>query len=554
MSHALFVNLTEPTAESFPATSVSKYLIELIGKDVCAFRRNTQVSYRLVERARIIATGINNLIKRVDTENDWDAYDKYTQAIEPLEDSLIPLTDIVEKERDQYLVTGQLESVDLCGAFIEAWATQRSDIRKRLEILRTKKEFATLLGDSLTATDEDIKDAYQHDDMNFLKELVRMVGTYTPKTHGIRLPAQIIISDVVKQIKSVQSQLIISYNKAQDASIVLSIQSAMLIYSAMELTKNTKLGAEWLAHARSEVIWKAAQSLLVDLKAHLAKGTPQLADVQTKYDEFLTLLRGNMAVDLPANFVQLMKHTGRIGRSYHAQALYIVTLCRELVKHFEKATNKTAQNLEPLKSTIDETIKALEAARQKDVALTKFDLEAFDASVTSVAFITARDEIKECFDKYGMSNEWSTHSAELEKAIAKDKARMKQVNDGLVKAIVAVPQEAARISVGVKVLKEGKTLHTLNYGLRSETRLSAIQWAASKETYPDKTTGKSILANSHFEKDGKTLSMDLDLKSVVSAGAKCELSLVIDSSQSVGSPASSVSSGSPTPSVSSISS
>ncbi len=77
-----------------------------------------------------------------------------------------------------------------------------------------------------------------------------------------------------------------------------------------------------------------------------------------------------------------------------------------------------------------------------------------------------------------MSNEWSTHSAELEKAIAKDKARMKQVNDGLVKvcnehvirpysshplqAIVAVPQEAARISVGVKVLKEGKTLHTLN--------------------------------------------------------------------------------------------
>ncbi len=86
MSHALFVNLTEPTAESFPATSVSKYLIELIGKDVCAFRRNTQVSYRLVERARIIATGINNLIKRVDSEDDWDAYDKYTQAIEPLEE------------------------------------------------------------------------------------------------------------------------------------------------------------------------------------------------------------------------------------------------------------------------------------------------------------------------------------------------------------------------------------------------------------------------------------------------------------------------------------
>ncbi len=31
--------------------------------------------------------------------------------------------------------------------------------------------------------------------------------------------------------------------------------------------------------------------LLVDLNAHLAKGTPQLVDVQTKYDEFLRLLR-----------------------------------------------------------------------------------------------------------------------------------------------------------------------------------------------------------------------------------------------------------------------
>lgn len=84
MSYSLFVNLTE-TAESYPATSVSKFLIETIGKDVCGFRRNTQASYRLVEQARIISSAINSLIKRVDEHDDWDAFDKYTAAIDPLE-------------------------------------------------------------------------------------------------------------------------------------------------------------------------------------------------------------------------------------------------------------------------------------------------------------------------------------------------------------------------------------------------------------------------------------------------------------------------------------
>ena len=89
MSYSLFVNLTE-TAESYPATSVSKFLIELIGKDVCAFRRNTQASYRLVEQARTIAAAIHGLIKRVDEHDDWEAFDKYTAAIDPLEAYVVP--------------------------------------------------------------------------------------------------------------------------------------------------------------------------------------------------------------------------------------------------------------------------------------------------------------------------------------------------------------------------------------------------------------------------------------------------------------------------------
>ncbi len=56
-----------------------------------------------------------------------------------------------------------------------------------------------------------------------------------------------------------------------------------------------------------------------------------------------------------------------------------------------------------LHRTIDKTLRALKAARLEDGAtLTMFDLEAFDTSEISRAFVSARIEIKRCFDKFGV--------------------------------------------------------------------------------------------------------------------------------------------------------
>ncbi|PSS37972.1 hypothetical protein PHLCEN_2v155 [Hermanssonia centrifuga] len=357
----------EPAVQWFPATHVCKLLIDFIDTNVGAFRRNTQASYCLLERARNIARKINSLIEFVEVNDAWDMYDKYTSSIEPLEDCLISLLDTVEKERDQYLITEQLESIDTCITFIEAWATQRADIRAKLEPL--------------------------------------WVNT-----------ARNLVTDVINKIKDVQSRLATPHNEMEDSSIVLSIKTVMVIYSTMELIKARKPNALWLECAKSEVIWEAAQILLIQLIAHLENGTPQLVDVQNKYNELLSRLqRGYMTGDirLPPNFPQLMKHAGRIGRSYHAQALYTVALCRELVEHFKSATNKTVQDFELLRLTIDKTLRALNAARLEDGAtLTMFDLEAFDNSEISRAFVSARIEIKRCFDKFGENDFLDGHHME----------------------------------------------------------------------------------------------------------------------------------------------
>jgi len=75
-----------PSTEAYPATELIKYLIDAVGRDVNSFRRNAQVSYLLVDRTRDIFDAINAYIQRTESGEDWDSYDKFTSAIDPIEE------------------------------------------------------------------------------------------------------------------------------------------------------------------------------------------------------------------------------------------------------------------------------------------------------------------------------------------------------------------------------------------------------------------------------------------------------------------------------------
>lgn len=81
-------SLTDLGSECPAATEAVKYLFQAVGRDVVSFRRNTQVSYMVVERARVIVTAINDYIAKVENsvDGDWDSFEKFTVAIEPLEE------------------------------------------------------------------------------------------------------------------------------------------------------------------------------------------------------------------------------------------------------------------------------------------------------------------------------------------------------------------------------------------------------------------------------------------------------------------------------------
>jgi hypothetical protein len=85
-SPPVFVDvITPPSTCSYPATQVIHDLIHRISIFVCSSRRNTLVSFKLVELARNLYDEINTRIYQVEQTGDWSLYDIYSQAIDPLE-------------------------------------------------------------------------------------------------------------------------------------------------------------------------------------------------------------------------------------------------------------------------------------------------------------------------------------------------------------------------------------------------------------------------------------------------------------------------------------
>lgn len=73
----------------FPATELSKKLIEYTGHDVVRFRRNQQIAYHLVEKTRDAYERIVPLVRRIEdspsTEENWEDFIRYTNAVDALE-------------------------------------------------------------------------------------------------------------------------------------------------------------------------------------------------------------------------------------------------------------------------------------------------------------------------------------------------------------------------------------------------------------------------------------------------------------------------------------
>ncbi|KAN0138040.1 hypothetical protein V8E53_003929 [Lactarius tabidus] len=506
MSYTLYHSLTHIPEPHFPATESIKQLIETIGRDVVRFRRNTQISYNFVDKARFSCQEINALIKDVDENDDWDSYDKFTEAVDLLEELLLESTAITQDEVQRFF--GGDRDVDACIASASNWESNREKLRDFLKSVRAQSEIGQLLrkepedeAESPNDEETEIVEAGKHDDASFLLELYQSI-----KSHRFRGSAE---GSVPQLIELVNDRLADLYTLAQsevldDNLAIFAIKAAMLVSGIMDISVDARANKDRTHHLKRERVWHEIHGLLnyfYDITEETDVAI-SVSDIEARFDAFLLILQTIPEAPLPPTYTQLMKQAGKIRRPYHAQALALISLCRFLARHYENLTEEehTATTVEPFEDTCKETLSALQVAVASEPTLRGFNFDAPENTHVFSAFDRARTRIRECFQHFGLMSHWAQYERIFEQAVQKDRSRTAQLNDLLAARPSRIPDDTADIiRVNVQVREGspgGGVIREFAVGVEPATRLRALRWHISRAIGPQDSA--RVMRNSTF--------------------------------------------------------
>ncbi|KAI9450386.1 hypothetical protein BJY52DRAFT_179428 [Lactarius psammicola] len=313
------LSLTNFKGSSFAATEAIKCLLQAIGRDVVSFRRNTHVSYLVVERARDIVNTINEYISRVEssTTADWDSFEKFSVAIEPLEDILFQLLLFTEDEKTRYF--GNDRAIADCIASTEAWATNREKFSQTLKSFDTNNQLVSLFDqDDSASRDRERLDALTHDDRSLMGEIgSARSNIFNDKSK--KFPKY--VTSALAPLDTLQTQM--TSGPLPEWLTVITIKTCMLVQGVLEVLFQPNTTTEVLNHLKSKPVWKAVAALTKALVG-VNKGLSSLpGDVQKKYDDFLKILQelSGLVLKLPDSYVNILKEAGRVRRPFQSQAV-----------------------------------------------------------------------------------------------------------------------------------------------------------------------------------------------------------------------------------------
>ncbi|CAE6511206.1 unnamed protein product [Rhizoctonia solani] len=562
-SPTLFYDLIAPKPgvdrKSFPATDLIYKLLHHTGADVSAFRRNCQISYRLIEYARDLYDEINARILIAEESGSWEHYDAYYSAIDPLEEVLLTIVEITEIERDEYLVVSPLPPLDQpvdvwIKKFISDWQTNRTKIRESFQDLRTREE----LKGFITPPDDqnEIEDAKAHDDRTLLQNLLREIGDNESK----------VASDVPDRGKSENAEMVKKVKEGLQSALdylkgtpkkklgddlgVLAIKSGMITYGVTEVMKKDEIKQHPEVYDRlyGTTIWKAAQKqvyfiwLATNIHDNLKENNdaPNLAGLDQIYGELEAALTGEVQALMPETYLKLFPLVGKIGRAYHAQSLFLASLCHKIATEYQK--RKIYEAHDALEKALTKTIEAFMTAGELNnkplTNGTNTDQTENDATTNGTIpngipkitgdydssceklYDDSIAEITLCYNAMKVENVGDLQK-KLDDERTKDKGRLDLFKKRITKDIPTRGFVELTLSV-FKGDSNGPSFHQIQAKVLQTARLSYIKWLAMKDS---ELKGAEFL---YFETpaEKKQLELDDDIKPLVQDG-KCTLHLIV---------------------------
>jgi len=475
------MNLGGPSTEGYPATEVIKYLIDAVGHDVMSFRRNAQVSYLLVDRARDVCEAINGYIEVTENRADWSSFEKFTNAIDPIEEALFALIAHTADEKTLHLTSGN--SVDDCVISTERWAVNREHIWNALDTLETKPELTDLFsGLDTTSREADRIEAQLHDDKSFFEEVIADIKDAL-KAYK-KLP--VTIRSVCKNLDELLDKL--AKGSGFHSVTPYTLKTGLVVQGIVNLSlRNAPIDNATRNHLRSRAVWEAAEELTDLLNSTLNDDKNSINQLRLAYDAFLRLVRNTSELPPPKSYLELMKQAGRVRRPFQAQAHAIISLCRTLVTEFEKESHHTAHNVLPLEDACDEALKALKQVAAAVTELKLFDMAGLENHPAYKALHDAKEPIKTCFNSFKLGDSWAEKEQLLSDAVIKDRKRMEDLNRLLTtRPPLTLQEKAALIKVTIDVYYPDEAQENLMVPIgkvalevEGSARLSAVRWTAA---------------------------------------------------------------------------
>ncbi|CAE6437453.1 unnamed protein product [Rhizoctonia solani] len=153
----------------FPATEMILSLLQELELLVSSSRHGLRLLHKLVERAWDIYIELNQRISKVETTNNWDDYDVYTKAIDPLEQVLL---EVVPAIYDRPIDTLTYASSEDLIESVEKWFVNNHIICQSFRRLGTIAELQLGLASSSRDIGAEIMDANSRDHSDLFNELL----------------------------------------------------------------------------------------------------------------------------------------------------------------------------------------------------------------------------------------------------------------------------------------------------------------------------------------------------------------------------------------------
>ncbi|KAF8972696.1 hypothetical protein BDZ97DRAFT_851815 [Flammula alnicola] len=424
-------------AEGSPFTDLIKVLLQHIAGDAAAgkYARNPFSSIQVYLRARVIYNTIQDLIEEVETSDnaDWDAFDKYTSAIPPLETILFEFHGINREDQRNTILPSNNGSIQEAISFIHAWEDDRKICMKVLRDL-SGEVFTVLSNDARKHVVAEYETPLLSDDRTIVAALNAFF--MDDQLNGQDIDQQI-LSEVTTGIRQIGGNLMKFLTSPPPvrsgtltsfpmANVVIPIKTMMLVYILFAMIQlDTILPGLW-DYLKSSTIWQATKEHVQKIRIHTdtitdIKSKEDLEELEQEWKKVEQLLLNGDAICPPlSEMVELLQLAARIPRPFHGRSVELIRMLYTLNVYSNNPADNATNRRPELRRLMVETIDALTPASQ-----VTSDVKAFSASSSEYIKLDSEltgvlTKIEEAFETFNLSNELPAMENQFNDAVKVD--------------------------------------------------------------------------------------------------------------------------------------